>query len=185
MIKEIIKDEEQKMIKAIEHLKREFSGIRSGKASIALIENLRVECYGSPIALSQIAALHTPDARTITIKPYDLSQIASIERGIMQSNMGFNPSNDGSIIRIPIPAPTEERRRDYAKMAKKIAEESKVAVRNIRRDGITHIKQEEKNKMISEDDSKKGQKKLQELTDLYCKEIDEVTKKKEAEIMEV
>lgn len=185
MIKAILDQEEQKMNKAVEHLKKDFVTVRSGKASVTLIETIRIDYYGNHVPLSQVASLHAPDARTLTVNPWEKNLIPIMEKAIMQSSLGLNPSNDGIIIRIPVPSPTEERRRDYVKIAHKMAEDCKVAVRNIRRDGINKIKQDEKNKSIPEDDSKKAQKKLQDYTDDYIKEIDDLTTKKEKEIMEV
>ncbi len=185
MIKAILEQEELKMKKAIDHLRKEFLSVRSGKASVSLIENIRVDYYGNNVPLSQVASIHAPDARTLTVNPWEKNLIQIIEKAILQSSLGLNPSNDGVLIRIPVPSPTEERRRDYVKIAHKMAEDCKVAIRNVRRDGINKLKQDEKAKTISEDDSKKAQKKLQDYTDEFIKEIDELTLKKEKEIMEV
>ncbi|MBP7460805.1 MAG: ribosome recycling factor [Candidatus Delongbacteria bacterium] len=185
MIKAILEQEELKMKKAIDHLRKEFLSVRSGKASVSLIENIRVDYYGNNVPLSQVASIHAPDPRTLTVNPWEKNLIQIIEKAILQSSLGLNPSNDGVLIRIPVPSPTEERRRDYVKIAHKMAEDCKVAIRNVRRDGINKLKQDEKAKTISEDDSKKAQKKLQDYTDEFIKEIDELTLKKEKEIMEV
>ncbi len=185
MIKDILKTEENKMIKTIEHLKEELKSVRSGKASISLLDNIKVDYYGNMVPLSQVAALHTPDPKTITVKPWDKNLIPVIEKEIMKSSLGLNPNNDGTIIRIPIPAPSEEQRREYVKIAKKMGEEAKIAIRNIRRDGISKIKEDEKNKLISEDDSKRAQNEIQKLTDKYVKMVDDIIDKKEKEIMEV
>jgi len=185
MINEILKKEEEKMKKTIEHLQTELMSIRSGKASISLLENIHIDYYGTMTPLPQVGTLHAPDARTLTVKPWDKNIIPVIEKSLTQSTLGFNPSNDGNIIHIPIPAPSEEQRKEYVKLAKKVGEDNKIAIRNIRRDGIQVFKQNEKDKNISEDESHLGQKKIQEITDDYIKKVDEVITRKEKEIMEV
>jgi len=185
MVNKILKEEENKMQKSVEHFQHDLMTVRSGRATPSLIESLKIDYYGTPTPLSQIASIHSPDARTLTISPWDKTALQTIEKALMQSAMGFNPSNDGNIIHVPVPSPSEEQRKEYVKIAKSMAEDTKIAIRNIRRDGITKLKDEEKNKVISEDDSKKGQKKIQEITDQNITEIDRILAAKEKEIMEV
>ena len=185
MIDEVKADAENKMKKSIDALKRELVAIRTGRASPALLEPLKVEFYGAPTPLQQIAAIAAPEARLLTIKPYDPSTLSAIEKAILKSDLGLTPNNDGKIIRLPIPALTEERRRELTKVVHKYAEESHVALRNIRRDSVKDLEEMEKEKMISEDQLFKGKETLQELTDKYIELVDQVAKAKEAEIMEV
>jgi ribosome recycling factor len=185
MIDEVKADAENKMKKSVDALKRELVAIRTGRASPALLEPLRVEFYGTPTPLQQIAAIAAPEARLLTIKPYDPSTLSAIEKAILKSDLGLTPNNDGKLIRLPIPALTEERRRDLTKVVHKYAEESHVALRNIRRDSVKDLEEMEKEKMISEDQLFKGKETLQELTDKYIALIDQVAQAKEAEIMEV
>jgi ribosome recycling factor len=185
MIDDVKADAENKMKKTIDALKREFAGIRTGRASPALVEPLKVEFYGTPTPLQQIASIAAPEARLLTIKPFDPSTLSLIEKAILKSDLGLTPMNDGKIIRLAIPALTEERRRDLNKVVRKHAEESHVALRNVRRDGLKDLEDLEKEKMISEDQHFKGKDLLQELTDKYIALVDQLTKAKEAEIMEV
>jgi ribosome recycling factor len=185
MIDEVKADAENKMKKSIEALKRELASIRTGRASPALLEPLKVEFYGAPTPLQQIAAIAAPEARLLTIKPYDPSTLSAIEKAILKSDLGLTPNNDGKIIRLPIPALTEERRRELTKVVRKYAEEAHVALRNIRRDGVKDLEEMEKEKMISEDQLFKGKELLQELTDKYIAQVDQIAQTKEAEIMEV
>ena len=181
----VIKDMKDKMDKTIVHYKEELKSIRTGRASIAMFDNVTVDYYGTPTPLNGVATLSAPEPRLITIAPWDASLIGAIEKAIQNSNMGFNPSNDGKIIRIPIPQLTEERRKEIVKMVKKMAEDNKVAVRNLRRDGNDRIKKLEKDKEISEDDSKKYVDQIQTITDEFIKKVDEVTAAKEKEVMEI
>ncbi len=185
MIDEVKADSENKMKKSIDALKRELVAIRTGRASPALLEPLKVEFYGTPTPLQQIAAIAAPEARLLTIKPYDPSTLAAIEKAILKSDLGLTPNNDGKIIRLPIPALTEERRRELTKIVHKYAEESHIALRNIRRDGVKDLEEMEKEKMISEDQLFKGKEMLQEITDKYIELVDQVAQAKETEIMEV
>ena len=185
MIKEIIKDTGERMKKAVDHIAAEYVKIRTGKASIGLLEGIKLDYYGTPTPLNQVGNISTPDYHTIVIQPWDKSIMPAIEKSILNSNLGLNPTNDGSLIRIPIPPLNEERRRELVKLVKKMSEEGKVAVRNIRRDEIEKLKKTEKEEHISEDDRKNGEHEIQKLTDKYIKEIDEVLSKKEKEIMEV
>ena len=185
MIKDIIKDSGERMKKAVDHIASEFVKIRTGKASIGLLEGIKVDYYGTLSPLNQVGNISTPDYHTITIQPWDKTIISVIEKSILNSNLGLNPTNDGSLIRIPIPPLNEERRKELVKLVKKMTEEGKIAVRNIRRDEIEKLKKIEKEEHISEDDRKGGEHEIQKLTDKYIKEIDEVFSKKEKEIMEV
>ena len=185
MIDEVKADAENKMKKSIDALKRELAAIRTGRASPALLEPLKVEFYGTPTPLQQIAAIAAPEARLLTIKPYDPSTLSAIEKAILKSDLGLTPNNDGKLIRLPIPALTEERRRELTKVVHKHAEEAHVALRNIRRDGVKDLEEMEEEKMISEDQLFKGKETLQELTDKYIALVEQVAKAKEAEIMEV
>ena len=185
MIDDVKADAESKMKKTVEALKRELVGIRTGRASPALIEPLKVEYYGVATPLQQIAAIAAPEARLLTIKPYDQSSLHAIEKAILKSDLGLTPMNDGKIIRLTIPALTEERRRDLTKVVRKHAEEAHVALRNVRRDGLKDLEEMEKEKMISEDQHFRGKDLLQELTDKYIAIVDQVAHTKETEIMEV
>jgi ribosome recycling factor len=185
MIDEVKADAENKMKKTIDALKREFLSIRTGRATPALVEPLKVEYYGTPTPLQQLAAVSAPEARLLVIKPYDASSLSAIEKAVLKSDLGLTPMNDGKLIRLPIPQLTEERRRDLTKVVKKHAEEAHVALRNIRRDGLKDLEEMEKEKMISEDQHFKGKDLLQEITDKYIALVDQLAKTKEAEIMEV
>lgn len=185
MIKDIIRDSGERMKKAVDHIAAEFVKIRTGKASIGLLEGIKVDYYGTLTPLNQVGNISTPDYHTIVIQPWDKTIISVIEKSILNSNLGLNPTNDGSVIRIPIPPLNEERRKELVKLVKKMAEEGKVAVRNIRRDEIEKLKKTEKEEHISEDDRKSGEHEIQKLTDKYIKEVEEVLSKKEKEIMEV
>lgn len=181
----VIKDMKGKMEKTIEHYKEELKSIRTGRASIAMFDGITVDYYGTPTPLNGVATLAAPEPRLITVQPWDVSLIGLIEKAIQNSNMGFNPSNDGKIIRIPVPQLTEERRKEIVKLVKKMAEDNKVAVRNLRREGNDKIKKLEKDKEISEDDSKKFVDDIQEITNDYIKKVDEITALKEKEVMEI
>ena len=184
MIKETVKDAEARMKGAIQSLEDDLAGIRTGRASPALVEKLPVDYYGAPTPLMQLASISVPDARTLLIKPFDPTTLKAIERGIITSNLGLNPNNDGKTLRLILPPLTEERRRDLVKLVNSRLEEAKVAVRNIRRDIIKDLRDFEKEKMISEDDLKKGEEELQKLTDRIVSDIDQVGEKKDKEIME-
>ncbi len=183
---QILNDAKKRMEKAIDALAHELGGLRTGRASIAILDGIRVDYYGTPTPLAQLATLSVPESRMITIQPWDISQINAIEKAIMSSDLGLNPSNDGKIIRISIPQLTEERRKELVKLARKYGEECKVAVRNIRRDANEAFKKLEKDKQISQDELKKHQHDVQELTDRETRRVDnEILPRKEAEIMEV
>jgi len=185
MEKELRKKTEERMKSAVESLKKDYSTLRTGRASLALVENLPVDYYGTQTPLNQAATLNLPDSRTIAIQPWDPKMIGEIEKAIMKSDLGLNPANDGKLIRINIPPLTEERRKEIVKVARKRAEESKVAVRNIRRDSNEGLKKLEKDKQFSEDELKKSLDEVQKMTDSYIKKVDEVLQHKEQEIMEV
>ena len=175
----------EKMTGAIEALKKEFSAIRTGRASLSLLDGIQIDYYGTLTPLNQVATLGVPESRLITIQPWDPKMIVEIEKAILKSDLGLTPVNDGKVIRLGIPQLTEERRKQLVKVAKKTAEEARVAIRNIRRDGNEDIKKMEKEKHLSEDDTRKTQEEIQKLTDNYIKKIDEILSHKEAEIMEV
>lgn len=182
----ILKDTEEKMHKTIENTVHEFATIRTGRASLTLLEPIKIEAYGgNPMPLKQIANLSIPDTRTIQIQPWDISLVSIIEKAILKSNLGITPQNDGKVIRLHMPQLTQERRKDLVKLVHKLAEEGRIAIRNIRRHAIEEYKKMEKNGDIPEDEGKKNEKKVHDLHDKYMTEIDSATKKKEAEIMEI
>jgi len=185
MIKDILKEAGDRMNKSVEHLTIEFNKVRTGKASTGLLEGIKVDYYGTPTPLAQVASINTPDSHTIAIQPWDKSMLAVIEKTILNANLGLNPSSDGNLVRVPIPPLNEERRKELVKMVKKLSEDARVAVRNVRRDEIEHLKKSEKEEHISEDDRKHAEKEIQTLTDKHIKEIDTLLAKKEKEIMEV
>jgi ribosome recycling factor len=184
MKEEILEEARGKMIKSVEALKREFNRIRTGRASTALLDGIKVECYETRMPLDQVASLSIPESRLITIKPWDQSIMGQIEKAILKSELGLTPMNDGKIIRISIPPLTEERRKELAKLARKMAEESKIAVRNHRRDANEMFKELKNEKEISEDEMFKAQDDVQRLTDEFIKKVDEITAEKEKEIIE-
>ena len=183
MPKQIIKQGEEKMIKSIESLQKEFSTIRTGKANPSILNNVQVEYWGMMTPLIQVGTISVPDAQTIMIKPYDKSVLKNIEKAIITADLGFNPINDGDVVRIPVPPLTEEVRKNLAKDVKKIAENSKVAIRNIRRDILEQIKKLEKDSLISEDELKRYSDEVQKLTDKFIANIDTLAKEKEQAIM--
>ena len=181
----VVKDYDVRMLKTIEVVKANFASVRAGRANAGVLDRIMVEYYGTPTPLNQVAAISTPDPRTLTIQPWDASLLKEIEKAIQVSDLGINPQNDGRLIRLSFPQLTEERRKELTKQVKKYAEEGKVAVRNIRRDAMDDIKAAKKNSEITEDDQKNLEKELQELTDKRCKDIDELCAKKEQELMAV
>lgn len=185
MIEETYADSKRRMGKAVESTKAELSKLRTGKASTALVDTIQVHYYGAMVPLKQVGNISTPEPRLIVIQPWDRSILPEIEKAILKSDLGLNPSNDGIVVRIPIPALTEERRIDLAKLVKKLGEEGKIAIRNIRRDAKDKLKNAEKNHDISEDDLHRSQDNIQELTDEYIKKLDEIIEAKEKEIMEI
>ena len=185
MVNTILTETENKMSKSLESTRDKFSHVRAGRATVSMLDGVTVEAYGTPTPLNQVGTVSAPEARLLTIDPWDKSLIPIIEKTILQANLGFNPSNDGKIIRLVVPELTEDRRKEYVKLAKKEAEEGKIAVRKIRQDINAKIKKSEKDKEISEDDMKKFEKQIQDLTDLTIKTIDDVLAKKEKEITTV
>ena len=185
MIKDILNDAESRMRGAISVLRDDLAGIRTGRASPALVERLHVEYYGTPTPLQQLASISVPEPRSLMIKPFDSSTIKIIEKAILSSDLGLTPNNDGKAIHLNLPPLTEERRRELVKHMHHRLEEARVAVRNIRRDAHNDMREFEKEKLISEDELKRGEEDLQKLTDKYIEEIAEQGRKKEAEIMEV
>lgn len=179
------REAEDKMKKSIEVLKDDLLSIRAGRANPALLDKITVEYYGQVTPLNQVAGISAPEARLLVVQPWDQSLIPVIEKEILKSDLGLNPSNDGKVVRLIIPQLTEERRRDLTKIVKKNGEDTKVAIRNIRRIAIDEVKKLEKDKEISEDERKVAEDKVQELTDKYIKEVDVVTKAKEDELMEI
>lgn len=184
-VKELIAQNEEKMDKTIEALKRELASVRTGRASTSLLDRVMVDYYGTPTPVKQVANVSAPEPRLITISPWERKMLGDIERAILKSDLGLNPNNDGTMIRLEIPQLTEERRKELSKKVSKIAEDSKVVIRNIRRDANEAIKKMEKKKEITEDDSKEGQTDIQKLTDKKIKVIDEIKAKKEKEVMAV
>lgn len=185
MLNDVILQTEEKMLKAIDVLRKDFSSMRAGKASPSLLEKIMVDYYGTPTPVNQVANVSAPEARLLVIQPWDKSVIPTVEKAIMKSDLGLTPSSDGTVIRIAIPSLTQERRTELVKNAKKKAEESRIAVRNIRRDANDEVKKLEKGEHLSEDDTKRGQDEIQKITDKYIKNIDDILAKKEEEIMEV
>lgn len=185
MINDVIKQTEDKMAKALDVIKKDFSTMRAGRANPSLLEKVTVDYYGTPTPVNQLANVSAPEARLLVIQPWDKSVIPALEKAIMKSDLGLTPSSDGTVIRLAIPQLTQDRRTELVKMAKKKAEDSRVAVRNVRRDANDEVKKLEKGEHLSEDDAKRGQDEIQKLTDKYIKSIDEVLDKKEEEIMEV
>ena len=180
-----IKIYEEKMLKTIEHVKADFASVRAGRANAGVLDRIMVEYYGTPTPLNQVAAISSPDPRTLTIQPWDGTLLRAIEKAIQTSDLGINPQNDGRIIRLSFPQLTEERRKELAKQVKKYAEDAKVAMRNIRRDGMDLIKKMKKNSEITEDEQKKAEKDLQDMLDKYTKKADEALAAKEKELMAV
>jgi ribosome recycling factor len=185
MPKQILRDSETRMEKAVEVTAKDFSSIRTGRASPSLLDNLQIDYYGTKSPIKQVATITAPEPRLLVIQPWDKTIIKEIEKAITRSDLGLNPSSDKNVIRLTIPQLTEERRQNLAKHVRKLAEEGRIAIRNIRRDANDAIKKLEKSSEISEDESRMHQDEIQELTDLYIEEIDELLKSKEEELLEV
>jgi ribosome recycling factor len=185
MVDEIINDMKRDMVKSVESMRQSLMKVRTGRASIGILDGIMVDYYGTPTPLNQLATLAVPEPRLITIQPWDKGALVNIEKAILKSELGLTPNNDGKVIRVPIPPLNEERRRDLVKMVKKAAEEFRIEIRNHRRDANALLKDLEKEKEINKDDLKSSQDKVQELTDGYIKQIDDVLAAKEKEIMEV
>ncbi len=182
-MKELLKNTEAKMQKTIEALGNEFATIRAGRAQPALLNRIMVDYYGAPTPIPQMAAISVHEARVLVIQPWDISTLKSIEKAILASDLGINPTNDGKVIRLAFPQPTEERRKELVKSVRKMAEKAKVSVRNHRHDALDALKVMKKNGDITEDDQKDGEKSVQNLTDRYCKEVDQLCDSKEKEIL--
>lgn len=183
-LEEVISKTREQMNKSLEHYKQQLAKVRTGRANASLLDNVKVDYYGTPTPITQVATINVPDAKTIIIQPWDTSIVSAIEKAIKQSDLGFNPISDGRVIRIPVPPLTEERRKEIVKFCKKLTEDAKIAIRNIRRDQIEVIRKAEKEKELTEDDKKVGEEKIQKVTDEFIKKIDELFAQKEKEILE-
>ena len=181
----LVKDTSARMERSIEAFRKELGKVRTGRASFSLLDGVKVDYYGTPTPLQQVGTLSVPESRLITVTPWDTKMIGPIEKAIQGSGLGLNPSSDGKTVRIPIPPLTEERRRELAKVVRKMGEDARVSVRNVRREAIEKLKEREKKKEISEDVVKRGQERIQKETDAHVKKIDEILKSKEQEILEV
>ncbi len=182
---ELLKNTEEKMNKSVAVLERDFKSIRAGRANASVLDRITVDYYGAPTPIQQMAAVSVPEPRVLMISPWDTSTLRDIEKAILVSDIGINPQNDGKVIRLSFPPLTEERRKEIVKDVKKMAEDNKVAVRNTRRDAIEKLKGLKKANTVTEDDVANGEKKIQNLTDKFCKEIDELAAAKEKEILEI
>lgn len=185
MIREILEDAEQRMRATLEVFRRELAGVRAGRATPALLDKVRVDYYGTPVPVSQIASITIPEPRLITIQPWDKSALPEIERAIQKSDLGLSPQNDGKVIRLVLPQLTEQRRQELVRQVRKMAEEQRVAVRNVRRDALEQLREWEREGAVSEDDARRGADDLQKLTDRYIDLIDQALAAKEKEILEV
>ena len=181
----LIADAESRMRKTLEALSKELNTIRTGRASTSVVEGILVDYHGVATPLNQLATITAPEARLLVIQPWDRSVIQGIEKGILKSGLGLNPASDGTVVRVPIPKPTEERRRELVKVVKRHAEEYRVATRNVRRDGIEKLRGMERDKQLSQDESKRYQDQLQKLTDAFIAQVDALAGAKEAEVMEI
>ncbi|MCM2357984.1 MAG: ribosome recycling factor [Geobacteraceae bacterium] len=185
MTKDVIRNMGSHMDKTVDALRKEYQKVRTGRASTSLLDDIRVDYYGTPTPINQLATLAVPEPRTITLQPWEAKIIPAIEKAIMNANLGLTPSNDGRVIRLNLPPLTEERRKEIVRQLRKVAEDAKVAVRNIRRDTIDELKKLEKDKTITEDDLKRAEKEVQDVTNAHVAKIDEVLNHKEKEVMEV
>ncbi len=181
----LVKETAARMERSIESFRKDLGKVRTGRASFSLLDGVKVDYYGTPTPLQQVGTLSVPESRLITITPWDAKMIGPIEKAIQGSGLGLNPASDGKVVRIPIPPLTEERRKELAKVVRKMAEDARVSVRNVRREAIEKLKDREKKKEISEDDVKRGQDRIQKETDACVKKIDDILKAKEQEILEV
>jgi len=184
-VKEVDSHAKTRMEKVLSDLQHEMAGVRTGRASVSLLDNVRADYYGTSTPLNQLATLHVPEPTLISVQPWDVSQIGIIEKAIRAADLGLNPSNDGKLIRVPIPALTEERRKDLVKKVHHIAEDHRVALRNVRRDSNEHIKKLLKDKLISEDEERRALDEIQKLTDGYIAKLDQAVKTKEKEVLEI
>ncbi|HVC22485.1 MAG TPA: ribosome recycling factor [Candidatus Dormibacteraeota bacterium] len=185
MSDDLLRDTQNRMAKSVEALQRELTSIRTGRASPALIEHLQVEVYDSHMPLNQVASISAPEAHMLMVQPWDRNNIAAIEKVLRRSDLGLNPANDGQLIRLPVPPLNEERRKEFVQMVKHRAEEARIAVRNIRRDDMEQLRGLEHEKEISMDEAQRAQAQLQKVTDAFIEEIEEVARRKEAELLEV
>jgi ribosome recycling factor len=185
MIDDLINDASRRMDRSIEAARAEFNSVRTGRASGALLDRIEIDYYGQRTPLKQLATINVPEARMLTIQPFDPTSVKTIERAILESDLGLTPSNDGKVIRLPIPSLTEERRKELVRVVRKIAEDHRVAVRNVRRDVIHHLKELSHRGEVGDDDERRAEDRVQKLTDAHTHTIDELLKHKEAEIMEV
>jgi ribosome recycling factor len=181
-VDELIQDAHKRMGSSVEHTRTEFNTVRTGRASAALLDRVQFDYYGQPTPLKQLATINVPEPRMLTIQPFDPTSIKAIEKALQESDLGLTPSNDGKLIRLPMPQPTEERRKELVKVVRKIAEEGRIAVRNVRRDTVQHLKDI---KDVGTDDERRAEERVQKLTDDHTKTIDDLLRHKEAEIMEV
>lgn len=184
-VKEIEANAKTRMEKALSDLQHDMAAVRTGRASVSLLDNIRADYYGTPTPLNQLSTLHVPEPSLITLQPWDVSQIGAIEKAIRAGDLGLNPSNDGKLIRVPIPPLTEERRKELAKKLHHIAEDHRVAMRNIRRDANENVKKLVKDKTISEDEDRRAHEEIQKLTDASIQKLDQAVKAKEKEVMEL
>jgi ribosome recycling factor len=184
-IKDVINDARRRMDSAVEDARKKLATVRTGRASVSLLDNVKVEYYGTEVPLNQVATIHAPEPTLLTVQPFDPTQLGNIEKAIRASELGLNPSNDGKLIRVPIPPLTEERRKQMARVVHEIAEEHRTAIRNIRRDANDHLKRMLKEKLISEDAERDGLEQIQKLTDQHIAKINELSENKEKEIMTV
>ena len=185
MMDDLINDAVRRMDKSVETTQHEFNSIRTGRASTALLDHITVDYYGTPTPLNQLATINVPEARMLTVQPFDPSSVKTIEKAIMESDLGLTPSNDGKLIRLPIPQLTEERRKDLVKVVRHRAEEGRIAVRNVRRDAMKRLEELVRNGDVGDDDERRAEERVQKLTDDHIHTIDELLKRKEAEILEV
>ena len=183
--KDVIKETRPRMEASVEDLRRRLATVRTGRAAVSLLDSIMVDYYGTPTPLSQMASVHAPEPQMLTVQPWDVSQLGAIEKAIRSSDLGLNPSNDGKLVRVPIPPLTEERRKQLAKQVHEYAEEHRTAIRNVRRDANERLKKMLKGKSISEDNERDGLAEVQKLTDTYIGKIDELSKTKEQELMNV
>ena len=184
-VQDVVNKAQAAMKKTLDHLQQDFSKVRTGRASAAILDPVRVDYYGSPMPINQVASMAVPDPRTIVVQPFEKAMLTPIEKAIREADLGLNPSNDGNVVRVPIPMLTEERRKEIVKTCKKFAEDSRIAIRNIRRDHNEILKKVEKEEHLSEDERKRGEQEIQKVTDRFIKSVDEMTEAKEKEVMAV
>jgi ribosome recycling factor len=184
-VDELMRDAVRRMDSSIDHTRSEFNTVRTGRASAALLDRIAIDYYGTPTPLKQLATINVPEPRMLTVQPFDPSTIKAIEKAIQESDLGLTPSNDGKLIRLPMPQPNEERRKELVKVVRKLAEEGKVAIRNVRRDVMHHLQELTRSHELGDDDERRAEERVQKLTDDHTKTIDDLLKHKEAEIMEV